>query len=76
MVDVNGTATNTFDAGVSTVSLTMDYKFIGAATVGTMVVFAPYNADAVGVFATAVAPALLRHMQCVLQCVHVCFNSL
>jgi hypothetical protein len=31
----------------------MGYKFAGAAAVGTKVVFAPYNADAVGVFDTS-----------------------
>ena len=31
----------------------MDYKFAGAAAVGTKVVFAPRNADVVGVFDTA-----------------------
>ena len=40
---------NTF-ATVSTGGVTMENKFRGAAAVGTKVVFAPYNADVVGVF--------------------------
>ena len=35
----------------------MDYKFAGAAAVGTKVVFAPYDADVVGVFDTATVTA-------------------
>merc|ERR1719491_2171672 len=45
------TSTNSFHS-VPTGSLTEDYKFNGAATVGTKVVFAPRNADMVGVFDT------------------------
>ena len=46
-----------FSASVSTGALTMsglpNGKFAGAAAVGTKVVFAPRNADVVGVFDTA-----------------------
>eukprot|EP00966_Prymnesium_polylepis_P216956 5021472-Prymnesium_polylepis.1 len=39
-----------FDDSISTGSLTMSSKFSGAAAVGNMVVFAPYHANAVGVY--------------------------
>eukprot|EP00966_Prymnesium_polylepis_P283885 6558308-Prymnesium_polylepis.1 len=39
-----------FDATISTGSLTVAGKFVGAAAVGNLVVFAPRNANAVGVY--------------------------
>ena len=50
VVGVFDTTTSTFDASVSTGSLTMDTKFSGAAAVGTKVVFAPRNAGVIGVY--------------------------
>jgi hypothetical protein len=52
VVGIYNTQTGTFDASVTTGSLTMDYKFFGAAAVGDLVVFAPFNADAVGIYNT------------------------
>eukprot|EP00966_Prymnesium_polylepis_P299651 6924676-Prymnesium_polylepis.1 len=40
----------TFDHSLSTGSLTMYNKFHGAAAVGTLVIFAPFSSNAVGVY--------------------------
>jgi hypothetical protein len=49
---VYNTDTLTFDGSVSTGSLAMTAKFTGAAAVGDLVVFAPRNANVVGMYST------------------------
>ena len=49
MVGIFDVATDSFET-VSTGTVTMNYKFSGAATVGSKVFFAPRDAFAVGVF--------------------------
>eukprot|EP00966_Prymnesium_polylepis_P296642 6853065-Prymnesium_polylepis.1 len=50
LVGVYDVGTSTFDASISTGTLTTNAKFSGGAAVGNTVVFAPFNANWVGVY--------------------------
>jgi hypothetical protein len=52
VIGIYNTPAGTFEASVTTGSLTISNKFIGAAAVGNLVVFAPHNAGVVGIYNT------------------------